>query len=615
MFKRRLIILFAALLVVSGVLLARLAQVQLAWHDRFRRERYTRAGGNRTVETVRGGIYTRWGTPLVREIVSFDLGVHYDDLPKPDWKLRVARLTGRPLHELEERTDQIIDRVERIRRAVQRNTGMEHVRVVEQNRAHRLVSDVDPGVAAAVRAAPDRFPGIVVLETSRREYSNGKLAPHIVGQVGIMTPEKWREVCARNGEWTMRSPVSEIGDRYKKDDRFGVSGVEKAFEDLLRGRRGYVINRLAFHILKVEEESVEVPPEPGCDVYLTIREDFQRAANEALRWAAGQEALEFTRGALVITDVRTGAVLAAATYPGYDASAYRETVAGLAKEPDPRSPLLFRPTRAALPTGSVYKIITAIAALEQGAITPATTFVCEGVETFRGRPFHCTARWGHKRIALLPAIEHSCNIYFYHTGLAAGGEALARWGRAFGLGMPTGLDLPERTGQVPEANATFEILNLSIGQGRLLCTPLQVANAMAAVANGGRLYTPHFFDHARSKTGETLESYKPDARQIDVRPGTLQTVQQGMRLVVSGSGGTARNAGLEPFRAAGKTGTAELGQSGLNHAWFAGYAPHGDPKVAFAVVSERTPGHGGSHAAPIVAHALEPIWPQVMELP
>jgi len=611
--KRRLIILFTVFLLVSGVLLARLAQVQLAWHDRFERARYTRAGGNHTVKTVRGGIYTRWGTPLVREVVSFDLAVYYDDLPEQGWKAPVARLTGRSLQELEQRADEVIRRVQRIRRAVQRNTGMEHVRVVEQNQPHRVVSDVDPSVAAAVRAAPDRYPGIVVLETSRREYPNGDLAPHIVGQVGIMTPEKWKEVCARDRAWTMASPVSEVGDRYKKDDRFGRSGIERAFEAQLRGRRGYVINRLVFHILKVDEESMEAAPEPGSDVYLTIREDFQRAANDALRWAAAKEEMAFEQGALVIMDVRSGSVLAAATYPDYDASTYGEDIAQLAS--DPRSPLVFRPTRAALPTGSVYKIITAIAALEEGAITPSTTFVCKGVEVFGGRPFHCTSRWGHKRLSLLPAIEHSCNIYFYHTGLAAGGEALTRWGRAFGLGMPTGVDLPERVGQVPEANAMFEVLNLSIGQGRLLCTPLQVANAMAAVANGGRLYTPHFFDHACRPTGETVRNYEPDAQQIDLKPGTLDTVRQGMRLVVSSGSGTARNAGLDPFRAAGKTGTAELGKSGLNHAWFAGYAPYGNPKVAFAAVSERTTGHGGSHAAPIVAHALEQIWPQVMELP
>ncbi len=592
--------------------MARLAQVQLAWHDRFERARYTRTGGNRPVETVRGGIYTRWGTPLVREVPSFDLAVYYDRLPEREWKEPVARLTGRSLMQLEERAGQITRRVERIRRAVQRNTGMEHVRVVEQNEAHRVVANVPAEVAAAVRAAPERFPGVVVLESARREYPNGELAPHVVGQVGVMTPQRWEEVRSEGRAWTMAEPVSEIGARYRQDDRFGRSGVEREFESLLRGRRGYVINRLVFHILKVEEESTEEPPEPGLDVYLTLREDFQRAANEALRRAAEDEELEFRQGALVILDVRTGAVLAAATYPGYDAATYGQDIGGLAS--DPRSPLLYRPTGAALPSGSVYKIITAIAALEEGAVSPTTSLRCEGSATFQGRTFRCLARWGHGSLALVPAIEDSCNVYFYRAGLAAGGEALARWGRAFGLGAPTGVDLPfERAGQVPLANATFEVINLSIGQGRLLVTPLQVANMMAAIANGGRLNTPHFFSHASRPNGETVKVHQPRNQRIPVSAGTLDAVRQGMRRAVAS--GTARDAGLEPFQAAGKTGTAELGPSGLYHAWFAGYAPHSDPKVAFAVVNERTSGHGSSHAAPIIGYALEDIWDQVLELP
>jgi len=606
--SRRVYILVGLFGLAFLVLLGRLAQVQILWHDRFDLSRYTRASGNHLVETVRGGIYTRWGTPLARQVPAFDLAVSYDDLPKDEWKEQVSRLCGVPREKLEEKAQRIIRRVERIRRAVEKRTGMERVRVVEQNQAHPVVRDVPPEVAAAVRAAPEAFPGIVIHEGARREYPNGALAPHVVGGVNDLNPEQWKKVCREGRQWTGGMPLSQIGARYKMDDRIGSSGMEKEYEDLLRGRRGYVRNYLAFGLLKVEKVSREAPPEPGCDVYLTLREDFQRAANEALQRASGMPQLDFDRGALVIVDVKSGAVLAAATFPSYDLSTYRERLDEIAKDKE-RAPFLFRPVQAALPTGSVYKVITAIAGLEEGAITPATTFTCHRREVFEGRAFHCTG--SHGTLALLEAIERSCNIYFYHTALAAGGPALTRWGRRFGLGMPTGVDFPfETTGRVPEAHATFQVINLAIGQGKLLCTPLQVANMMAAVANGGRLYRPHFFHHASNSEGEIVREQRPQFKRIALHETTLSAVREGMRLVAQ-KRGTARHADLERFRVAGKTGTAEQEASGLNHAWFAGYAPYENPKIAFAVVSESTTGHGGSHAAPILGMALERIWDEV----
>ncbi|MCK4373812.1 MAG: hypothetical protein KAX19_00745, partial [Candidatus Brocadiae bacterium] len=382
---------------------------------------------------------------------------------------------------------------------------------------------------------------------------------------------------------------------------------------LLRGMRGYVLNHLVFGVLKVEKESVATAPESGLDIYLTLREDFQSAANAALERAAQDEALDFSRGALVILDARDGSVLAAATYPSYDLSTFGHDFEEL--RADPRKPFLFRPLQAALPTGSVYKTITAIAALEEGAITPGTSFDCQRRKVFRAgrasRVFHCTGL--HRTLSLVPAIEKSCNIYFYNAGLAAGGEALARWGGLFGLGRPTGADLPELAGQVPTPRHTYGVLNLCIGQGDLLCTPLQVANMMAAVANGGRLYRPHFFDHARNAAGDVVERCRPEFVEVPVKQSTLDTLRQGLRLVVAS--GTARNASLDGFRAAGKTGTAELGPGNPNHAWFAGYAPYDAPKIAFAVVSELTGGHGGSHAAPIMAFALEEVWDEVEQMP
>jgi len=610
LFARRAIILICVLLAAGIVLTARLAQVQIAWHDALSAKDYTRLRDDRLLCTVRGSISTRDGVLLARDDVAFDLSVHYDHLLEEDWKGQISDLCGVPLGEITESARAISARVERIWRAVRARTGREDLRIVEQNQYHPVIRNLAVDAAAVIRTHPLRFPGIRVAPRSARRYPNGSLAPHIVGQLGPISASEWEELKGRGMTWTNPMPMAEIGKRYTPDDRSGKSGIEKSYERLLRGSRGFVENRLVFRTLRVEKRHYTTPPAPGLDVYLTLLSDFQRAANEALTWAASDPDIKLERGALVIMDVRDGSILAAASYPGFDASSYRKDYASLSE--DERSPLLFRPTQAALPIGSVYKLITAAAGLEEGKIVPSTTLECRGFKIFAGRKFHCTARWGHGNLNLREAIEHSCNVYFFQVAARVGGEALAEWGRRFGLGQATGVDLPyERTGQVPTPRSLHGTLNLAIGQGKMLSTPLQVARMVAAIANGGDLVRPHFFDHAQDADGTVVKTFEPESVKVPVSAETLRVIREGMRMVVQS--GTARSAGLDAFRAAGKTGTAELTRD-MNHAWFAGFAPYDDPKIAFAVVSERTPGHGGSHAAPIMAETLRRIWPQVLEL-
>jgi penicillin-binding protein 2 len=620
LFSRRVNILLAATLLAGAVLVARLAQIQLGWRDRFRKEDYTRAAGSHFVETVRGAIYAHGGRPLAIEVPSFDLGVYYGKLADDDWKPAVSALCGIPVGDLTARAESIVRQVERMEARVRSRRGREDIRVAERYEYHCVAEDVSPEAAALARTEPERFPAVSVgrkrmpavevLERTHRVYGAGALAPHVVGQVSAVTQPIWDALSDRGQTWLMGDSFAQIGSRYKMDDRIGTTGIEKACEGLLRGSRGCVLNRLTFGVLKVQTDSTETPPQAGRDVYLTVREDFQEAANAALARAAAEPQLSFRSGALVILSVRDGSVLAAATFPSYDASSFRRDFERLAA--DSRGPLLFRPLQGALPPGSVFKVVTTVAALEEGAITPATTFTCSGSQVFMGRAFHCTGQ--HGTLSLLHAFEQSCNVYFYNTGLKVGGEALARWGKQFGLGVPSGVDLPyERAGDMPTPTSAFDVLNHAIGQGRLLCTPLQVANMAAVIANGGKLYKPHFFDCARDADGNVVQRYAPEFVQLPIRQSTLDVLREGMRLVVAS--GTARNTGLDAFRVAGKTGTAELGIEGQYHAWFAGYAPYDNPRIAFAVVSERTVGHGGSHAAPIMAYALEPIWPAVEQMP
>mgnify|MGYP006278239421 CR=1 FL=1 len=605
MFRRRVLILLGCFAAGVGVLVVRLGQMQLAWHGQFERQYRVSASGDRVLETARGTIYSADGEVLAQDVPSFDLSIHYRRLQEPDWLPTVSRLTATPEEELRARAESIVGRVQRIWRAVRENTGLEDLRIVEQEQHHPIVEDIPREVAVLVRAHREKFPHLKVTETSRRVYPGGDLAPHIIGRCTRLSPGRWKDLRAAGRIWTTEMAVDRIGRRYRMDDSTGASGLERQYESELRGQRGYVEHRLLFHPLRVERRSITTPPEPGYDLHLTLRADFQRAVNEALTWAEAQPDLEFRSGALVLLDVRTGALLAAGTYPSYERETYREDFERIISAE--RSPLLFRPTQGALPTGSVYKLISAVAGLEEGQIHAGTRFRCQGRVRFEGRWFHCTGY--HRMIGLIPAIEHSCNAYFFQLAARLSGDQLAAWGRRFGLGQPTGIDLPfERGGNVPDPASLFARLNLGIGQGRLLVTPLQVARAMAALANGGRLVRPHLLSRVTGPDGEVVRRGSVEAERIEIDSRTLELVRRGMHRVVSGEGGTARRAGLERFDAAGKTGTAELGSGRPNHAWFAGYAPYEDPKIAFAVVSERTPGHGGSHAAPILARALEKIW-------
>jgi len=603
-FRRRIIFLSCVFGFIGLILIGRLAQIQLLWSDDLEPRDYSSSEGYRLLETTRGTIYTADGVPLARDEVAYDISVHYTRLKEEEWRRRLSRLADIPLSRLNRRARRIRERVRGVLEWVRERSEKHVEKVAEQERHHPVVEDVSLEVATYVRTHSSQFPGVKVTPRAVRRYPHGTLAPHVVGHLSSMSGEKWDRLKKQNRVWEPSMPERAVGGRYLQDDRIGVTGMEKTFESLLRGERGYVERRHIFRTLEIDVQTSITPPEPGSDVYLTLRRDLQSAANDALAWAAKQEELEFDRGALVVVDIRDGAVLAASTFPGFDLSNYRNNFSDLSQ--GKHSPLLYRPTQAAVPPGSVFKLVTAIAGLETGSITGTTSWECKGYRDYRGRRFNCTSQWGHGRVELLEAIRDSCNVYFFEVGRRVGGEKLAAWGRRFGLGESTGIRLPNRrTGHVPEPGSLFGDLNLAIGQGNILVTPLQVARMAAGIATGGRLPELHFFRDARTLDGGVVSTCAEDARSIRIEQEVLRIVREGMREVVRS--GTAEESGLDRFSAAGKTGTASITVD-LNHAWFAGYAPADRPRVAFAVLNERTPGHGGSHAAPIAAHFFEATW-------
>jgi penicillin-binding protein 2 len=601
----------AVFVVAGAAVLARLAVLQAAGHETFDRRRFLQVGGDHIVHTPRGGIYTRYGVPLAEDVPEFDLGVYYGDLGSDEWLEPAARLSGRSHHDLRQKARRVIERVERIRESVCRRNNNPNLHIPEEYEHYAVAENISCEAAAAVRVEPERYPSLRVLERTARRHAHSDLAPHVVGVVSRIDQSTWQRLRDEGRTWNRLQGVAQVGSRYLVDDSVGVSGIERRYERVLRGERGHVINRLHVGVLDVTTSQEKVPPSPGSDVYLTLRQDFQHAAQAAVAWAARQPDLDFDAGALVLLDVHSGAVVASATWPTYNLANYRSDYAEILRRPN--QPLFYRPLLAQLPSGSVFKTVTAIAALQEGEITTATEQTCHQVAEFAGRRFHCEGY--HSNIAIVRAIEKSCNIFFYKVGLLVGGDKLAEWGRRLGIGMPTGVDLAEAHGQLPNPRGTHGTVNLSIGQGNLLCTPLQVANMMAVVANGGRLYTPHFLHHRVDADGRA-HLYRPTARRLDIRPDVLRTVRQGMRRVTQT--GTARRSNLARYRVAGKTGTAQTGRRDeqdrkVYHAWFAGYVPWDEPKLAFAVVNEDTYLHGGD-AAPIVYEFLWRVWEDVQAM-
>jgi len=440
------------------------------------------------------------------------------------------------------------------------------------------------------------------------------------GAVGLLTtalgPE-WVEMA----EWLGRPDEVELteGERiwiaprgHLKDRRIGRTGVERAANWRLRGRHGYrvVIRGLAI------EDGRPVPeldyirsmkPQPGEDVRLTIDLRFQREVETALA-GTGLPA------AAVFVDPRDGAVRAVASAPAFDpnvfAAADPAEIAAVLN--DPRKPLMNRAIQGAYAPGSVFKVVVAIAAIEENAISPETSFECRHEYEIGGHVLRCLADPGHGWLGVTEALTKSCNIFFYQTAERLGAEALVGKARAFGFGERSGLDLPgESAGSLPEADVArgvprTTLAQLGIGQGPITVTPLQIAQLFAAIANDGPVYRPHVMEGP--PVAERVVRFSPEARAA---------VLEGIRGVIDEPGGTAYSAFHKPagpgglafsaefpfVRVTGKTGTAERGRRRPPHAWFAGFAPADAPEIVFAVVVEGG-GHGGNVAAPVVARAL-----------
>jgi penicillin-binding protein 2 len=368
----------------------------------------------------------------------------------------------------------------------------------------------------------------------------------------------------------------------------------------------------------------EVAEKPGATLQLSIDEKLQAAAEKALA-ASGHT------GAAVAIDPRNGDVLVLASYPTYDPNIFslprkQFNVAYQKLAKNTEHPFIDRAVGSRFPPGSTFKMVTAAAALQKGAVTPNTIFNCPGGLQIGRRYFKCWQVHGNEN--LVDAIAHSCDVYFYNAALrlgdpeSSGPTYLAQIARQFGLGSQTGIDLPgESSGLIPDPAWRKRIdadrpdlahwypgntANMAIGQGDVLATPLQMANVTATVANGGTWWKPHVLKDVQNLNGTITQKIKYPSHSAGIDPQNIEWVRRGMRATVTS--GTGRVVDFPWLQVAGKTGSAEDVHHDLPHAWFVCFAPYKDPQIAIAVIIENA-GHGASNAAPVAKAILQAMFP------
>ncbi len=644
MYKMRITIFLGVVAIVLSALLIRLGQIQLVMGDFFLSRAQEALKTTEVLPAERGKILDRNGRILAVDKQCFDFCLdyrfltqdkawirgqvrrlakehdvsssearkYYDVLSETTWDMAqaLARREGLDLGEV----------IQGIRRRVQRYRRIVGGPVREEYQAHPIVPGLEYSTAVAVGHRWNEMIGAELRPGHKRWYPNSMRLPdgslaspacHIIGIMGLINPDEMERYNLAESE---ADPLTRRRLNYRGWDRIGKTGIEAMAEKVLRGKRGYR------KLKRGNEEALkDVPAQPGQDIQLTLDIELQKALT--LRMAQSNQT-----GAIVVLDIPTRETLALVSYPVYDLNGYERNFSELVRD-EVYLPLLNRAVGRTYAPGSTVKPIVGLAALSENVIDRYTTHHCRGYLHRPGR-FRCTGR--HGDIELVEAIKRSCNIYFYQVGEDMGVPRILHRYELMGLRGKTGTGLPEeRPAQMPTpqlvqrlqgrgytpADARF----LAIGQGMIGVTPLHICNAIATLAAGGRHLSPRL-----------LRNGGPDQRRLDqpILQEDANLIRLGMWKVINESGGTAyrhfKNRFREDlgFEVCGKTGTAEapphrvdsnendridgddrIVRSG-NMAWFVGFAPYDNPRVAVAVLVEHTPGHGGSTCGPIAADVM-----------
>jgi len=438
-----------------------------------------------------------------------------------------------------------------------------------------------------------------------RTYPNGKMAGQVIGYTGKT---------GRN--------LDGIIDNHETlwPETEGREGLEQTFNQMLTGKHGEYKLTFDKDGRKTSEKLI-TPPVPGYNVITTLDVRLQELAEKAL-------AAKAKRGALVIVDPNSGDILALASWPTYDPNLFIPTISAerfKRLQDDPDIPLLPRAFRSSYPPGSTFKVAVGIAALESGAVQPNDEYECVPAIEIGNLTFHNWKKGDRGAMNFVQALTESCDTWFYQVGIKTGAEPIINWALNLGFGAKCGIPLRgEVEGRVPNdqyMKATHgrkllngDIANLSIGQGDTLVTPLQMAQAMGIIANGGTFYQMRLVQQVQSIDNQIVSAYQVrEKRRLNVSAETMDQLRTGLIDVVNGPGGTAHEAELGNVEVAGKTGTAQWGPKNKERtaAWFAGFVPADQPQYAFAALYEGDVGskvHGGTVAAPMVADIFKDIY-------
>ncbi len=546
------------------------------------------------IPAPRGQIADRNGEPLAQTRICQNLGILFPPPPElPDARaLAFAREQIATAQRLTGRSISLSD--EAILRHY-RNRGFLPL---------DIALDLDAKEQEAIRR--DGGSGLVLSPIYARIYPHGKLAAHLLGYMSRTA--RALDTPIQNGD--LLWPESE-----------GRDGLERTFNDQLAGKPGEVMMTFDAQGRKASEK-ITTPPEAGCNVVTTLDLHLQQLCEKALAEGA-------RRGAIVFIDPNDGSILAMASWPSFDPNAFIpaiSTAAFQALTDDKDNPLIPRAFRAAYPPGSTFKVFTGLAAIESGAIAVD--------QEFPGPPSlqigNIVMRNWKKRdagmLTFAEALEQSCDTWFYQVAIRTGGKPMIEWARRYGFAARTGIPLDaEAEGCIPDDDymrkthgrrlLDGDLANFSIGQGDILATPLQVAQAMGIIANGGIFYQTRLVRQVQGLDDQILAGYNLRVKdEIDLGGPTMAALREGLVAATSGAQGTGGRGSVRHVKVAGKTGTAQWGPKNAERyaAWYAGFAPVENPRYAFAVLYEsevgETTAHGGSAAAPIVGKVLRELF-------
>jgi penicillin-binding protein 2 len=564
---RRRRVLMIVVFLIFGILMLRLYELQLLYHGEMNKKSEENSVRAIVQDPIRGYMFDRNGQLVVDVGPSYAITLVPVDFDMKNLDLLSALLQIDPAT--------LKDRIAR-------------ARAYSPFLPSRIKRDVDTRTLAAIEEHLTSLRGISYQIESKRVYRTKAHASHLLGYR--------REISD--------AQLAQAGEDYRQGDLVGVAGLEARYEPLLRGEKGFEfvsVNSKGQIIGTFEDGKKNVSAREGYDLFLSADFGLQ---------AYAESLMTDHSGAIVALDPSDGGILALVSKPDYDPSIMSGvTPPDLWSElqSDTTKPLFNRATLTRYPPGSTFKMVLAAAALEEGVIDENYRIRCTGSFRFGNRVFKDLHV--HGSVNIIEAIQRSCNVFFYQLMLKVGFEKWTEYGRRFGFGQLTGTDTGDETAGLVPSDAYYDarygkgkwtqgyLISLAIGQGELGVSPLQMARYAAALANGGIVYQPHAVEFIHNKSTDRMERIHYDSSLVGLSPRVMALLREGMRRVVQEPGGTGGLARIPGIVSAGKTGTAE-NPHGEAHAWYIGFAPFDNPRIAVAVMLENS-GYGGSKAAPL----------------